>query len=496
MALSGELVFKLGDTGTELNTDAVPPFVDVTRVYGLDSSPIRETERDHEGVDGGFLDAEFEKGRPLMIDGTVYATAQTLEAYLDKLKEEWAPSPTPVPFYFRPPGQTDRVLFVKPRGLRYDWASDRRVGTQRCQFVFYAEDPRIYDAILSSVVIPFGGPAGIGFQFAGLFDTYTRNVSNGFGTSDSGHTYTLTGTAADFSCDGIFARIALNGAVGTNYFAKPNLTNTLDHYVSVFALDWSGSVPAGGNISTRIDMRVIDDSNFYRCVVVRTTSNTLTAAIQRFVGGVGTTLTSFVAVAGATASSSVSVRAEVVQNLGSSVSTIRVKVWQGAEPDAWTVEATDGSLTTAGGVRIGAVRDTGNTDVGAVVSWGTAEVWQGFGFNLNFGGGQNPAGGVVNNNGNRPTPAVLTIAGPIDKPLIVNDTLSAALSFDINLGASDTLTIDLANKTVLLNGNINRRAILIAPNWFLLAKGSNFIRFGGSSGGAPTLTIQYRHAWR
>jgi len=285
VSVTDELVFKLGDTGTELNTDVSLPFVDILRVYGLDSAPIRETERDHEGVDGGFMDAEFEKGRPMMMDGEAFATAATLEDYLDQLKYEWSPSTVAVPFYLRAPGQQDRVIFVKPRGLRYDWAGDRRRGVVRVQFVMYAEDPRIYDAVEQDINIAYGGEAGIGFAF-------------------------------DFE------------------------------------------------------------------------------------------------------------------------------------------------------------------------------------FDLDFGGGAEPAGQYIDNAGNRPTPAILTIAGPIINPLIANDTNGGLLSFEINLGASDVLVIDLAAKTVLLNGTTNRRATLVQPDWFLLDPGLNFIRFGGTDGTGSQLTVSYRNAWR
>lgn len=282
-----DLVFRLGANGTELNTDATPnaPFVDIKRVYGFDSAPIRETERDHEGVDGGFLDAEFEKGRPLMMDGEVFATPSTLENYLDQLKAEWAPSPTPVPFFFKAPGQAERLMFVKPRGLRYDWEENRRRGVMRVQFVFYGEDPRIYSSTLTSIAILYGGIGGNGFPFN-------------------------------------------------------------------------------------------------------------------------------------------------------------------------------------------------------------------FGFDLNFGGGLLPSGSAVNNAGNRSTPATLLIAGPIDKPFVANDTVGAQLFFDTFLDTGDTLIVDTGNKTVILNGVTNRRSVLIAPTWFLLKPGDNFIRFGGNSGGAPTVTVQFRSAWR
>jgi hypothetical protein len=221
----------------------------------------------------------------MMMDGEAFATAGTLEDYLDQLKYEWAPSSVPVPFYLKAPGQQDRVIFVKPRGLRYDWEQNRRRGVTRVQFVMYAEDPRIYDAVEQDIVIAYGGVAGAGFAFS-------------------------------------------------------------------------------------------------------------------------------------------------------------------------------------------------------------------FEFDLDFGGGATPAGSYITNSGNRPTPAVLTIEGPIINPLISNDTLSTQLYFEINLAATDTLVVDLGNRTVLLNGVTNRRMTLVQPNWFLLQPGLNFIRFGGTDGTGSQLTVSFRSAWR
>jgi len=499
--LSDELVFKLSDSGTELNTSAAFPFVDILRCYGFDSAPIRETERDHEGVDGGFMDAEFEKGRPIMMDGEVYASAQALETYLDQLKKEWAPSPVPVPFYFRAPGQLDRVMFIKPRGLRYDWESNRRRGVVRVQFVGYAEDPRIYDAALVSTVITYGGVAGAGLSYTTFLDTFTTTRTDTWNTADSGHTYTLTGTASDFDTDGAGSgTIRLNAAVGTAYFATPNgITSTVNQRLWGRAVELSAT-PTGGTISQYFDVRLVDTSNFYRAELIYTTSNTVQVALIKVVAGTPTTLVAATTVAGLTSATINAIRVEIDQ--GQSVATgsiLRAKVWNtsGAEPVASTVEsAIDSSVTGAGGFRVGAVRNSGNTNVNPLAFFGQLEWDQGFGFNLNFGGGATPGGAGINNNGNRPTPAVLTILGPISNPLVANDSYSAVLNFNIDLGASDILVIDLANKTVLLNGVTNRRAALVAPNWFLLNPGVNFIRFGGTNGSGSTLTVAYRAAWR
>src|SRR6186713_345300 len=90
------------DTGPILNSDVVMPFTDITLVRGVDSADVRETERDWEGNNGTFLDAEFEKGRRIVLQGSAYGTQDNLEAYLDSLKENWAPRRDLTSFYFQP----------------------------------------------------------------------------------------------------------------------------------------------------------------------------------------------------------------------------------------------------------------------------------------------------------------------------------------------------------------------------------------------------------
>lgn len=280
-----DYTFKFKDTGVVLNTDLSSyPFVDIDRVQGLDSPLYRETVRDHEGMDGGFIDAEFEKGREIALEGTAYSLIGEEETFLDSLKANYAPVTTVQPFYVKAPGVNERVLFCKSRGVRYDWERLRRTGITPIQFLLYAEDPRMYDNNLQSIVIPFGGAATTGFSF-------------------------------DFE------------------------------------------------------------------------------------------------------------------------------------------------------------------------------------FDLGFGASIPPFGSFVNVGGNRPTPPIFTLDGPLVDPRIINDTDSKSLNFTITLGASDSLVVDPANRTVTLNGSTNRRNALTTLDWFFLNPGETFIRFGGASG-TGTLTIEYRNAWR
>src|ERR1700743_1882487 len=113
--LVNDSTFQLLDTGVILNDDTVlnVPFIDIEEVTGFDNAPYRQTKRDHEGVDGGFMDAEFETGRDIALIGTVYANNNPLETFLDKLKANWAPSSVLVPLYYYTVDQGLRVLYVK-----------------------------------------------------------------------------------------------------------------------------------------------------------------------------------------------------------------------------------------------------------------------------------------------------------------------------------------------------------------------------------------------
>lgn len=287
MTLTDDFSFMLGDSGLVLNPDDndTLPFVDIIRVTGLDNAPYRETERDHEGVDGGFLDAEFEKGRPVILEGSAYGEPFFLIPFLESLKENYSPSTTLIPFYFKLPSLPERVMFVKPRGCRYDIDTAIRHGETPIQFQVYAEDPRQYSSDLSTYVIP------------------------------------------------------------------------------------------------------------------------------------------------------------------------------------WTQAATDG-----------------------------------FGFNLAFSFGFGAAGSSdgleIVIGGSRPTPAIMTITGPVDTPRIVNDTLGKTMLFNTTLSNTDVLTIDTANRTVKLNNSVSRRSALAEPTWFFLEPGSQFIRYQGVTGSGSFLTIQFRNAWR
>jgi hypothetical protein len=117
---------------------------------------------------------------------------------------------------------------------------------------------------------------------------------------------------------------------------------------------------------------------------------------------------------------------------------------------------------------------------------------------LSYSGGSAVGAVQATNAGNYKTPAVLAITGPVIGPQVQHIQSGRQLRFNLTLGVSDVLTVDLASRAVLLNSTANRRPTLTADSaWFLLGPGQNDLRFSGTPGGGGTahLTVTYRSAW-
>lgn len=214
MTLVDDFTFQLGDTGVVLNTSPSLPFVDITRVVGLSSPPFRETERQHEGQDGAFMDAEFEEGRRIVLEGEVYADPDDMEEYLDLLKSDFAPQDDPVPLYLLAPGRPERLVFVKPLGMRYEWDSLRRLGSARAQFSAFAEDPRIYTSTLKSVNIDLSEPShgGFGFETTIRAGLYLPGDIGAYVSTPDAASLDITGDI-DLRAEGEFGSVKLDDTV-------------------------------------------------------------------------------------------------------------------------------------------------------------------------------------------------------------------------------------------------------------------------------------------
>jgi hypothetical protein len=220
--LTEDFTFQYTDTGVTLNTDVASNFVDITKVSGLDSAPLRTSEHDREDMDGGFIDAMYEKMRTVVLEGMVYGT----ETYLDTLKANFAPTLRAQPFYFLAPGVQERVLFVKSLGVKYDWEQLRRIGMSPIQFQMQAEDPAIYGALSSGAVDLSGTTTGFGFPFA---------FPSGFGGTSS---YTSLLTLTNDGNRPTDATFTIVGPVIAPILKHDQTGNQLQFNINIASGDW------------------------------------------------------------------------------------------------------------------------------------------------------------------------------------------------------------------------------------------------------------------
>jgi hypothetical protein len=236
------LTFQYQDTGFLLNSDSVGfPFIDVSEVDGLDNAPYRVSQHDHEGTDGGFTDAEFETQRTITISGVLYCVPTAVEATLDTLKANFAPQRSPLPFYFLPDSSvSQRVIFAKCLGIRYNWEQVRRTGSTNIQIQLVAEDPTIYDSSLlsASVGLPGSGGSGRGFPKSYPMSYGGASTSNAVTVTNAGNRpadatfiipgpVTNPGIISDTTGGGLFFSLVVNS--GSNLVVNlRNRTVTLD----------------------------------------------------------------------------------------------------------------------------------------------------------------------------------------------------------------------------------------------------------------------------
>lgn len=104
---------------------------------------------------------------------------------------------------------------------------------------------------------------------------------------------------------------------------------------------------------------------------------------------------------------------------------------------------------------------------------------------------------TVTNAGQFLTPPIFTITGPVANPII--DLLETGESITLagTLGSSDVLVVDVAARTVRLNGASRLDMIVAADTtWFELVRGTNRLRLRGTgmSGATTRLEVAFRDA--
>jgi len=187
-------------------------------------------------------------------------------------------------------------------------------------------------------------------------DTFTRSVTDGWGTATVGGSWTLANApAADFDVTGSVGTHTLGSVNVSRYAVQASPSADVDLVVD-FA---TSALATGGSHYGGPVARYTDANNLYFAKVSFTTAQAVTVTLQKRVAGTQTDITTATAV-GIThaAATFFTVRFQVVG------STLRAKVWSagGPEPAAWQVTTTDTALTAAGSVGVRSVLDAANTN--------------------------------------------------------------------------------------------------------------------------------------
>ncbi|MFE1024961.1 carbohydrate binding domain-containing protein [Streptomyces sp. NPDC058818] len=230
--------------------------------------------------------------------------------------------------------------------------------------VLWAEDVylRPYDADATVQNFPFHIKCGgevlqVTSCTDAVSDTFTRAVSNGWGTADIGGSWAIfAGATADHSTSGTYA-VHTNPSTGLAHISGITAPGA---DVDILCDIASSALATGASILGGPCARLVDNNNHYMARVEFTTGNAINLTLRERVSGTETLLDSFTSRLTHVAGTFYRVRFQAVG------SVLRARIWDPAttlEPVEWQVEVTDTSLTAANNVGIRSFTNTGNTNV-------------------------------------------------------------------------------------------------------------------------------------
>ncbi len=196
-------------------------------------------------------------------------------------------------------------------------------------------------------------------------DTFTRSVSNGWGTATVGGAWTVSGTASDFSVSSTFARITNTAANAPRFavLAATMIRSDITVRVRVNALSTGAAQTvacvsryASSSANNRVELRFGTDQSLSLRIVARS-------------GGVDTPDTSY-PVSGLThvAANWYWLRVQIGKT------SVRAKAWLDGttQPRNWNLDGANGLIVanpTAGSCGLYAIRETSNTNSNATMDF-------------------------------------------------------------------------------------------------------------------------------
>lgn len=205
--------------------------------------------------------------------------------------------------------------------------------------------------------------------WADVEDTFTRTVSNGWGTSTSGHAWTSIGAGGTVNSSdwNVGSGVGTHSVPTTAAYRYSYLGTTSFRDIDI-TIDCSLSftdVTGGGIEPANLILRWQSSVDYYLVRVAIDTSENITIDLKRNITGGTEALLSAAVDTGYNHSSSQTLRVRG-QIEGS---TIRAKVWpaSGSEPADWQVSAVDDNLTGTGSVGVRSGVATGNSNTKPIV---------------------------------------------------------------------------------------------------------------------------------
>lgn len=193
-----------------------------------------------------------------------------------------------------------------------------------------------------------------------LADTFTRSVSNGWGTPDTGSAWSNVGGGAssDYSVNGSAALHTLSTVDITRRSAVTAASADFDIYGSITTSD----LATGDSLFGAVTARMVDASNMMMVRLEFTTGNAIIMSLRRMVASAQTDLGSVTLDATHVAGTFIRVRFQSVGN------SFKAKAWVATdtEPPAWMVTAADSALGTAAQIGTRSVRTSSNTNAATV----------------------------------------------------------------------------------------------------------------------------------
>lgn len=101
----------------------------------------------------------------------------------------------------------------------------------------------------------------------------------------------------------------------------------------------------------------------------------------------------------------------------------------------------------------------------------------------------------ITNSGSGPMPLTVTLTGPMSNPQFTNLTTGQYLQINYNLSSTDTVTLDMTNNIILLNGASARNLLVGGSQWFTIPANSTQSVFLSAVTTTGSASIVYRNAW-